>query len=362
VEGDWPACQGIDSYVKGKSQDALSTMRGFSRWPTWMWANTEILELMDELRKLNESVADPAGFHGLDVYSLFESLDEVLKMLKSYDGDLRDKVEELYSCFEPYRHDERAYARSLVKFPQGCRKEVTQALKEILAARLQDGEKVFDLEQNARIIREAEQYYAAMVSLEDDSWNVRDQHMMTTLEDLLSHYGEGSKAIVWAHNTHIGDYRATDMLVRGEVNLGGLARQRFGEENVALIGFSTYEGEVIASHAWDGPTQKLKIPPGKPESLEEILHGLVPQIGASHYFVNLKNADSHSSLRKVIGHRAIGVIYYPELEQRGNYVPTIPAGRYDGLIFCDRTKALEPLNVKFAKEKIPESYPFGTRI
>lgn len=362
VEGDWPSCEGINRYIQGDSSyDIIKVMNGFSRWPTWMWGNTEVMELMDDLRDWNASAEMPVGFHGLDVYSLYESLDEVLKRLQDLDPRLEERVKQFYACFEPYRHDERSYVQSLFHNPAGCEQQVTHALKEILAARLSDGDSILDVEQNARIIRNAQKYYHAMVFQDEDSWNVRDQHMMETLNTLLNHYGPDAKGIVWAHNTHIGDYRATDMVVQGQINIGGLARQQFGPENTALIGFSTYRGEVIASHAWDGPIEIRAVPESPAATLEGALHAAYPRVGHETFYLDCNKVAPGSPLLEYVGHRAIGVVYHPDFEHRGNYVPTIPANRYDGMIFCNQTRALSPLDVKFRREKFPETYPFGSR-
>lgn len=363
VEGDWPSCLRVNDFVKGKGDlDSIKVMEGFSRWPTWMWANSEIMRLMDELKEWNERAENPVGFYGLDVYSLYESLDEVLKKLKDFDPELSVKVRALYSCLEPYRHDERAYARSLFEFPEGCEAEVIKALEKILKANLNDGEGILDIEQNARIVQNAEQYYHTMISQLDDSWNVRDRHMMETLDTLLNHHGPGAKAIIWAHNTHIGDYRGTDMEIQGQINIGGLAREEYGEENVALIGFSTFKGKVIASHAWDGPIEVKKVPEGKLESLEHAFHDAIKEVRSDNFYLDLSQVEDDSALNEYYGHRAIGVVYHPALERRGNYVPTIPAKRYDGMIFCNETRALKPLHIDFERDKIPETFPFGSRI
>lgn len=363
VEGDWPSCLRVNDFIKGKaSQNSISVMEGFSRWPTWMWANSEIMQLMDDLREWNENAEDPVGFYGLDVYSLYESLDEVLKKLERFGPELSVKVKALYSCLEPYRHDEREYARSLFEFPRGCEEEVVKALAKILKANLQDGEGILDIEQNARIVQNAEQYYHTMVSQREDSWNVRDRHMAETLDILLDHHGPDAKVIVWAHNTHIGDYRGTDMEAQGQINIGGLAREEYGEENVALIGFTTFKGKVIASHAWDGPIEIIKVPEGAKYSLEYAFHEAAKRLRFDNLYLDLSHTENDSPFNQTCGHRAIGVVYHPALERPGNYVPTKLSKRYDGMIFCNETRALKPLNVGFKRVNIPETYPFGSRI
>jgi erythromycin esterase len=363
VEGDWPPCQEINRYIQRRnSLGAFDTLNSFSRWPTWMWGNTEMVGLLDWLRDYNLMSERMVGFHGLDVYSLFESMEEVVRRLNELDPDLARRVMEFYECFEPFKQDERAYARSLFSFPAGCEDETIKSLEAILSRNL-NGEAMFDAEQNARIVKNAEKYYRAMVfSAGDQSWNVRDQHMLETMDMLLDRYGENSKCIIWEHNTHIGDYRATDMVMDGQVNLGGLAREKYGAENVALVGFSTYQGSVIASQAWDGELEVMEIPPGKTDSLEAHLHAAVPRVGHPDYYLIFGDESQDSPFNEYIGHRAIGVIYHPGHERSGNYVPTKLAQRYDALVFLDQTQALSPLALRVDRRKLPETYPFGARV
>lgn len=364
VEGDWPPCYQVNHFLnnpQGKSSHQV--LKAFDRWPTWMWANTDVAELINELMKWNKNREEKAGFYGLDVYSLVDSIDETIRSLKEIDPHLAQKASRTYSCFDPYRKDEKEYARSLFRFPEGCREEVVKTLQELLSLKLQrrmDSD-LFNAIQNARIVKNAESYYRAMVSFDDDSWNVRDRHMMETLDTLFEYYGQDAKAIVWEHNTHIGDYRATDMVLHGQINIGGLAREKYGQENVSLVGFGTYTGTVIASHAWDGPALTLPVPEAKIESLEDHCHNLSQKMG-SDFFLLFDDAPSESVLNRSIGHRAIGVVYHPEYERRGNYVPTILPKRYDAFVFIDKTHALVPFQVGFDPRKFPESYPHGTRL
>jgi erythromycin esterase-like protein len=367
VEGDWPPCFELNRSVQLHDGEKMQeTLSRFDRWPTWMWANTEIVRLADELRHYNSQVPEDkrAGFYGLDVYSLFESIDSILKKLEKINPFFARRARTLYGCFEKHHQDERAYAKSLLRIPEGCHEEVVQVLEESLKLRLESlqtsAEGLFDLQQNARVIANAENYYRTMVHGNEDSWNVRDRHMMETLNHLLEHYGEDAKAIVWAHNTHIGDYRATSMVQEGQINLGGLARQEWGEEQVALVGMSTYEGEVIASHAWDGPIEVMQVPPAKKDSYEEFLHEVsVAEKQSCFYLFLQKSREDSEPLSKMRGHRAVGVVYHPQYEKLGNYVPTSLSRRYDYLIFVDKTSALTPLIQDFRHEDIPETWPIG---
>lgn len=369
VEGDWPPCQELNSFISEENPYSTSrqALSAFHRWPTWMWANAEIAELVEWLQRFNKArTLDRAvGFHGLDVYSLFESMAVTIDRLEKINPFLARRARVLYGCFDRFRQDERKYARSLIEYPEGCLSEVIQVLNELLSFRL-DGLRdreaaLFDARQNARIVRNAEDYYRTMMIGNEDSWNIRDRHMMETLEMLLDHYGPEAKGIVWEHNTHIGDYRATDMLAMGQVNIGGLAREKLGEEQVTLVGFGTHQGTVIASHAWDGPIETLSVPPGHEGSYEAAFHEACLKTGDSRSLLVMDedDRDPEAPLSQVLGHRAIGVVYDPAHERWGNYVPTSLANRYDAFVFIDRSRAVEPYAVTFLYEDFPETWPRG---
>lgn len=354
VEGDWPPCQAVNKFIYDKEKgSAFSVLKKFERWPTWMWANSEVLELVEWLHGRR------IGFHGLDVYSLFESIDEVLKILRKENAALADIARAHYSCFDDFGRDEKAYVRSLLKFSDSCEKAAVQTLQKLLRARMKNEAAHFDAVQNARIIKNAEDYYRAMIHAEENTWNIRDRHMMETLDTLLRFYGPESKGIVWEHNTHIGDYRATDMLANGQVNIGGLARQQYGEDRVALVGFGTYEGSVTASHSWDGPTERMPVPAAKPGSYEEIFHKSILDVESDDFYILMDRKARSTALSECRGHRAIGVVYDPEHERWGNYVPTNLAERYDAFVFIDQTQALLPLFTEFKRQEIPETFPGG---
>jgi erythromycin esterase len=363
VEGDWPACEKINQaiHVK-KDEDPFTALSSFTRWPTWMWGNTEISALISDLRMVDRFSQYPVGFHGLDVYSLFESIDSILSKLSQMDRPLAASVKKYYSCLDPFRRDERAYARSLTRVPRGCQEEVMSALDEMLKRNIVNDRSNFDLVQNARVIRNAEHYYRSLITLEEDSWNIRDQHMLETLDNLLMHYGPDSKAIVWAHNSHVGDYRATSMINHGQINLGGLAREKYKKENVSLVGFTTFKGEVNASSSWDGPMEIMKIPEAAVGSFEENLHRGISEIENDKFYINFTDVPKDSYFYQVMGNRAIGVVYHPLHEYPGNYVPTIPARRYDSVFFIDETTSLVTLDINFTRNKIPDTYPYGDQI
>jgi erythromycin esterase len=370
VEGDWPPAWKLNAYVHGNgpARTAREALRGFHRWPTWMWANHEVVELASWLRAHNDTLPPEqrAGFYGLDVYSLFESIGAILKQLEPYPF-LARKARVRYECFGRFNEDETAFARSLLQFPEGCEQQALLSLQELLAARLNEPaalapfqDRLFDAEQNARTVANAERYYRAMMHGTEDSWNVRDQHMQETLEALLQRYGSEAKAIVWAHNTHIGDYRATSMLEEGQVNIGGLARERLGADQVKLVGFGTYRGEVTAAGAWDGAVETMRVPEARPDSYESVLHETAAYLKAPNIFLTFpKHRAPDDPLDTVLGHRAIGVVYRPAYERLGNYVPTSLAKRYDAFLFLDETSALRPLDQTFNRAEIPETWPQG---
>ncbi|MGZ3769293.1 MAG: erythromycin esterase family protein [Bdellovibrio sp.] len=360
VEGDWPDCQKINEYIQNeRGANATEVMKQFQRWPTWMWANEETAKLVEWMK------SKKIPLHGLDVYSLFEAMDYVTAFTSKIDPELAKSVTEQYACFSPFDRDEKAYAKYIMKFPEGCRKEVVTNLRTLLRLRLDafalEDPDLFNAQQCARIVANAEQYYRTMFFGGPQSWNVRDNHMMDTLEHLLRRAGPNSKAIVWAHNTHIGDYHATDMAEEGYVNIGGLARERFGVESVSLVGFGTYQGTVLASPSWEGPETITSLPAAKESSLEHYCHKVAMEMPQKNFYLIFDTAIRNGVLGlRRYPHRAVGVVYRTQYEQRGqNYVPTIPAKRYDAFIFIDQTSALKSIPTKENKLDFPETWPGG---
>jgi len=327
-----------------------------------MWANWELVALTDGLQVHNRQL--PAnkrvGFYGLDVYSLWESMESIMQYLKKTDPAALQVAEEAFRCFEPYRKDEgRSYAQSSLIVPAACQQEVVQLLREIrknLPQYNTDHENVFSAEQNALVAVNAEKYYQAMIRGGAHSWNVRDRHMDETLERLLTFHGKGAKAIVWAHNTHVGDARATDMTDEGMFNIGELARLNHHEKGVVLVGFGSYKGTVVAGRSWGARMQTMPVPEAMPGSWEYLLH----KAGQENKLLLMSDFISNDSLMENrIGHRAIGVVYNPKYESYGNYVPTILPLRYDAFIYLDETRALHPLHMEPDGSQMPETYPFG---
>jgi erythromycin esterase-like protein len=359
VEGDWPDCYKINRYVKGYKDagtDTRDVLQAFDRWPTWMWANWEVAALAEWLREYNshKSIEKKAGFYGLDVYSLWDSMDAMVNYLDKEDPQAAASVKSAIHCFEPFREREQSYAYSLKE--HNCRDKVLSMLKEIrMKAQFLDGDREagFNAEQNALIAVNAEKYYSSLIGFDNESWNIRDTHMMETLERLIEFHGPGTKGIVWEHNTHIGDARATDMTHAGMINIGELARKQYGDDDVYLVGFGSYKGTVIAGDAWGAPMEEMEVPPAKPGSIEHALH----QLGTHDRYM-LFDEEAEAMYDEETDHRAIGVVYHPGREKYGNYVPTVMSQRYDAFIYLDSTKALHPLHLP-AGHKMPETYPFG---
>lgn len=365
VEGDWPDCYRLNRFVKGHDQEnksAFRVLQQFNRWPTWMWANWETVALADWLLEYNrhQPSGKRAGFYGLDVYSLRESMDYILQYLEKHNGAALPAARKAFECFEPYSTDDgHSYARASQLVPELCRNEVVAMLKEIrekIGQLNTDQENVFSVEQNAMISVNAEDYYRTMVKGGPGSWNIRDRHMTDTLNRLLEFHGPESKAVIWAHNTHIGDARATDMINEGMYNLGELCRLEHPEKGVVLVGFGSYKGSVMAGRAWGSPMQEMLLPEAKMGSIEDLLH----KAGAGNKLLVMEDYFNNEMLMQHhMGHRAVGVVYNPLIEHFGNYVPTILPLRYDLFIYLNETQALKPLHVQASGEKVPETYPFG---
>ena len=365
VEGDWPDCYRLNRFAKGyldSGKDILNVLTEFKRWPTWMWANWEIAAFIDWLKIYNESfpVDERIGFYGLDVYSFRESMNSIIQYLEKNDPKALAIAKTAMKCFEPYGKDEgQSYARASSFIPELCEKEIIHMLTEILRNvpnYNHDLENVLSIEQNAFVTRNAEKYYRAMIRRGSTSWNIRDQHMVSTIDRLMKFHGKDAKIIIWEHNTHIGDARATDMASEGMVNVGQLLREQYATDGVVAVGFGSYKGSVIAGREWGDSMRKIKVPEAVEGSWEHAFH--LASKGQNRLLLMNKVKDE-KCLSSLIGHRAIGVVYNPEHERFGNYVPTILPKRYDAFIFIDETNALHPINIEVNGNQIPETYPFG---
>ncbi len=378
AEADWPDAYRVNRYVRGLGEDrsAEEALSGFERFPAWMWRNTVVRDFVDWLRTRNQlhqaNGRRQAGFYGLDLYSLHRSMQEVIAYLEKVDPKAAARAGERYACFDHASVDDgQAYGFSAA-FGAGpsCEKEAIEQLVEIqrnaLAYALRDGllaeDELFYAQQNAQTVRNAEVYYRAMFSGRVTSWNLRDKHMAQTLEALLKHLDchhdvPPARIVVWAHNSHVGDARATEVWADGQLTLGQLARQRYGAQS-RLIGFSTYAGTVTAASEWGGVAERKAVRPALNGSIEELLH----ETGESAFLVSARidpgAADPLSAVR--LG-RAIGVIYRPETERQSHYFHVRPADQFDAMIHIDKTRALEPLEVTslWIAGETPETYPSG---
>jgi len=363
VEGDWPDCFEVNCWLKGRfapTSSATDVLGRFERWPTWMWANREVAEFAEWLRRHNDDDGAEVGFYGLDVYSLWESLERVLGYLADNEPAAVGPALRAMRCFEPYGGDPQRYAFASTLLPSTCEEAVIELLSDLRARARVDGpapEADFDAVQNAEVLAGAERYYRAMVRADDESWNVRDCHMADTLDRLVTYHGRGAKAIVWAHNTHVGDARATDMAAHGMVNLGQVLRERHGGEGVVLVGFGGHEGTVVAASRWGAPMQRLQVPPAVEGSHEALID--TATTGSSLFVFPAERATPWLGTTR--DHRAIGVVYDPRRDRYGNWVPTVLGERYDAFLSFGRTDALHPLHgerVSPGGEK--QTFPWNT--
>ena len=360
VEGEWADSYRVNQFIQGPAKDstqAVALLRQYDRWPTWMWGNYEVASLVTWLNQYNQQQApqQKAGFFGLDVYCLWESMQELLPYVQN-NAELKATAEQVAKCFRPFSADPIQYASAVAQESAECRNQTEnlwQAVLQQTGNKTATDEAQFVMQQNALVALNGERYYRMAASSYPGSWNVRDQHMEQTLERLLEWKGAGSKIIVWAHNTHVGDARYTDMAAGNMVNLGQLAREKFGEDSVYIVGFGTYSGQVTASEAWGGRIETMRVPQAQKDSWEAMLHGA----GAGDKLLFSARLAQTERLKTPIGNRAIGVEYNPANE-RGNYVPTIIPKRYDAFIFIDRSTALNPLGTTPRNEP-PDTYPSG---
>jgi len=362
IEGDWPDASRIDHYVRDFEYPA-SEWTAFARFPVWMWRNTAVRQFVDWLREYNQhkELNQRIAFHGLDLYSLFNSIRSILDYLDEVDPDSASVARERYGCLNPWQKDPATYGRAAISGSyKSCEAEVVQMLSDILHKHSDysqhDGQRFLDTVQNARLVANAERYYRIMYYGSRASWNLRDTHMFETLQTLLKFYGENSKGIVWAHNSHVGDASATEMFTRGEYNIGYLCRQELNFKSYN-IGFGTDNGTVAAASDWDGPMEVKQVRPSLENSYERVFH----QTELPGFLLALKNPKSnevHIELLKSRLERAIGVIYRPETELASHYFHAILPKQFDEYIWFDKTQAVNPFKTK-ELEALPDTYPFG---
>lgn len=374
VEADFPDAYRINTYVRGASDDtdAIDSLGGFKRFPAWMWRNADILDFVGWLRSYNEELSwdsSKVGFYGLDLYSLHTSMEVVLSYLEKIDPEAAKRAKERYSCFDHFGDDVQTYGYSTgLGLAKSCEDEVVGQLTEMtrhaadLAQRdgLAAADEFFSAEQNARLVKNAEQYYRMMYRSDVSSWNLRDRHMAETLVALERHLSKGgkpAKIVVWEHNSHLGDARATEMGARGELNVGQLVRQRYGEDAV-LVGFTTHHGTVTAASNWGDDAERKRVRPALRGSVEEIFHDL----DIERFMLLLSGENSsRTALTEPMLERAIGVIYRPETERHSHYFRTILPDQFDVVIHIDETRAVEPLErtSQWEKGEAPETFPLG---
>ncbi len=371
VEADWPDALRVTRYVTGAGDDAgaADALEGFRRFPTWMWRNAEVLDFVGWLRAFNETRGrrNRVGFYGLDLYSLHTSIEAVIGYLERVDPAAAERARRRYGCFDAVA-EPAGYGRGVaLGLTKSCRDDVVQTLLELRrrsAAYVRlDGavaaDEYFYAEQNARVAKDAEEYYRTMLDHGVSSWNLRDRHMFETLDELATHlarHREGTKIVVWAHNSHVGNAAATEMSQRGEFNIGQLVRGRYGLDSVS-IGFTTYAGTVSAASDWGAPVERKRVRPALEGSYEALFHST----GVSRFGLLLDDPAVRAACRGPLLERAIGVIYRPETERQSHYFQSVMPVQFDAVIHIDRTRAVEPLErtALWERGEVPETYPSG---
>ena len=374
VEADWPDAYRVNRYVRGEGSDtgAVAALGGLRRFPSWMWRNTDVVEFVDWLRAWNDRQPGAAkcGFYGLDLYSLFTSMDEVLRYLDKVDPGAAVDARQRYACFDHYGDDSQQYAYAAgIGHSESCQNEVIaqlQSMQHLAGASMREegiaaSDALFYARQNAQLVKNAEEYYRTMFRGRVSSWNLRDRHMSETLDALAVHLGETRaqppKIVVWEHNSHVGDARATEVGRLGEWNVGELSRERYGDE-AFLVGFSTYEGWVTAASDWDGPAERKQVRPALPGSYEDVFH----QTGLGDFMLSLRpGSAAHELLLERRLERAIGVLYLPRTERQSHYFSSQLPRQFDAILHFDTTSAVEPLeqNSDWGNGEAPETYPVG---
>lgn len=378
VEADWPDAEAVDRYVRQRpgrqGKIAYGEEEPFQRFPTWMWRNKEVQDVVHWLRDHNAQrrPENRAGFYGLDIYGMGRSIKSIVRYLDKVDPEMAKVARRRYGCLQPWADDPAQYGLAIY-VDQGmktCEGAVVKMLRELLEKRLEysadihNGEEFHSAEQNAYLVADAESYYRAMYHSSADSWSLRDSHMFETLRRLLNRNPESSKAVVWAHNSHLGDARYTSMgRQRGELNLGQLCRENIGRGNVALVGCSTHTGTVAAAHQWDDDVDIMDVKPSRPDSWEYLAH----QTGVPSFLLDLRKGVGDRELRSAIAEesprleRFIGVIYRPATERMSHYSSADLGDQFDAFVWFDETKAVQPLEMTQPKTPLgdDETYPFG---
>lgn len=371
VEADWPDAWRVNRYVRGTGSDTGSAqaLSGFARFPTWMWRNTDVVRLVDWLRDRNSALADRAdmaGFYGLDLYSMFKSIDAVLDYLQGVDPEAARRARVRYACLDHYQEDSQRYGYAAAfGMSSSCERAVLEQLRDMHMRRSEpgkdaDADEFFYAHRNAILVKNAEEYYRSMFRGRISSWNLRDSHMSDTLDALAVHLSRPdrpAKIVVWEHNSHVGDARATEIGQEGEWNVGQLAREKYGAD-AFLVGFTTHHGTVTAATDWGEPAERRRVRPGLAGSYEALFH----LTGIPAFMLLLKgNGELERLLSEPRLERAIGVIYRPETERQSHYFHASLARQFDAVIHIDQTTALEPLErtSHWDAGEPAETYPFG---
>jgi protein-L-isoaspartate(D-aspartate) O-methyltransferase len=359
AEADWSDAEQINNYVRNdyKVQDWMP----FARFPEWMWKNKDVLNFVEWLKKYNSKHQNTIGFYGLDLYGLENSIDLVIKYLEEVSPDLATLAKLRYSCIMPFMSSPALYGKLVTTDKlQSCEAEILKMLFDLLKNKnkLDHSKAYFYAYQNATVVVDAERYYKAMYYGSAESWNLRDFHMFYTLKSLLSYFGEDSKAIVWAHNSHIGNALATEMYARGEINIGHLCKEHFGDKSYH-IGFGTHTGTVAASHNWGEPMKVMTVN----ESLENSYENLCHRTNVPNFTLPLREEHSEEKLRELLStprlERAIGVVYRPDTERMSHYFKTVLPSQFDEYIWFNKTQAVSPIETQTATSKLLDMHPFG---
>lgn len=365
IEGDWPDCARVDEYVRGRQSRLAADWQAFARFPTWMWRNEETSEFIRWLRDHNarRDMPERTSFRGLDLYSIFTSIDAVIGYLNGIDREAAELAKLRYGCLTPWQGDPALYGRLAVSGRyRVCADEAVAMLRDLLQKRLDyaaaGDDALLDAVQNARLVANAERYYRAMYFGGNESWNLRDRHMFDTLELMLSSQGVGAKAVVWEHNSHVGDASFTELGAKGELNVGQLCRARYGND-AYLIGQATDHGTVAAAANWDEPLQVMQVRPGYPGSYENLFH----ESRVEAFFLPLRHprrSDLTAELADSRLERAIGVVYRPQTELASHYFEARLSGQFDELIWFDHSQAVRPISQSRARA-LPAEHPFSLR-
>ena len=369
IEADWPDATSIDFFIRGSGHKPMFNKKPFSGFPTWMWANHSVLAFVHWLKDYNQSfnsAEDAVGFYGLDLYNMFSSIEAVLNYLQDIDPKMAEAARWSYGCLMPWANDPSLYSRVMQSGRyRGCEYEVFAVLQDLLKKREfyrdLDEQRFFSAVQNARLVRNGERYYRTMYYANNDSWNQRDQNMFETLQAVLNYRGQTSKAVVWAHNSHIGDARATEVSAHGEFNLGQRVRETFGDD-AYLIGFGTDHGTVAAASEWGGPMQVMQLQPSHSDSYERLCH----DVKIDNFLLPLRNTNSRKPIQDITRkklleerlQRAIGVTYDPENELKKHYIYASLPRQFDEYIWFDETRAVKPLTRETLKG-VADTFPFG---